>query len=153
LVYNILKIRTGFFTRIKVCKDEIIKQEAAAQKGKKAKQSNVVEDTSLTSLPLLVRTIHQHYRENDYIIKETFKALLQDQDHLNILINKGQFQFFKQFINYETFKAMLISEGKEDQISEARGRMSHEFLNQVNLVMYQFYNEIQFKQVKHSSIF
>jgi hypothetical protein len=48
---------------------------------------------------------------------------------------------------------MLISEGKEDQISEARGRMSHEFLNQVNLVMYQFYNEIQFKQVKHSSIF
>ena len=76
LVYNILKLRTGFFTRIKVCKDEIIKQEAAAQKGKKAKQSNVVEDTSLTSLPLLVRTIHQHYRENDYIIKETFKTLL-----------------------------------------------------------------------------
>jgi hypothetical protein len=82
-------MRTGFFTRIKVCKDEIVKQEAAALKGKKAKQSNVVEDTSLTSLALLVRTIHQHYRENDYIIKETFKALLHDQDHLNILINKG----------------------------------------------------------------
>ncbi len=48
---------------------------------------------------------------------------------------------------------MLISEGKEDQINEARGRMSHEFLNQGNCTMYQFYNEVQFKQVKHATIF
>jgi len=31
--------------------------------------------------------------------------------------------------------------------------MSHEFMNQVNFTMYQFYNEIQFKQVKHATIF
>jgi len=115
IVYNSLKIRAGFFNRIKVSKDEIAKQEAA-QKGKKAKQSTVVEDASLTSLPVLIRTIHQHYRENDFIIKATFKALVQDPDLLNLYINKGQIQYFKQFINYETFKNMLTAEGKEDQI-------------------------------------
>jgi hypothetical protein len=77
IVYNCLKVRAGFFNRVKISKDEIAKQEAA-QKGKKSKQSTVVEDASLTSLPLLIRTIHQHYRENDYIIKGTFKALVED---------------------------------------------------------------------------
>jgi hypothetical protein len=93
------------------------------------KQATVVEDTTLTSLPLIVRTLHQHYRENDYLIKDTLRVLVEDPDRLNTLINKGQIQYFKQFITYETFKGMLTSEGKEDQINEARGRMSHEFLN------------------------
>ena len=29
IVYNCLKIRAGFFNRVKVCKDELAKQEAA----------------------------------------------------------------------------------------------------------------------------
>jgi len=77
IVYNCLKVRAGFYNRVKISKDELAKLEAA-QKGKKAKQSAVIEDTSLTSLPLLIRTVHQHYRENDYIIKGTFKALVED---------------------------------------------------------------------------
>jgi len=31
---------------------------------------------------------------------------------------------------------MLTTEGKEEQIKDVRSRMSHEFMNQVNLVMY-----------------
>ena len=77
IVYNSLKIRAGFFNRLKLSKDEVAKLEAA-QKGRKAKQSTVIEDTSLTSLPIIMRTIHQHYRENDFIIKQTLTDLIED---------------------------------------------------------------------------
>lgn len=78
VVYNSLKFRAGFYNRLKLSKDEISKMEAA-QKGKKAKQSTVIEDSSLTSLPIIMRTIHQHYRENDYIIKLTLRDLIEDE--------------------------------------------------------------------------
>ena len=48
---------------------------------------------------------------------------------------------------------MLTAEGKEEQIKDVRIRMSHEFMNQVNLTMYQFFTEVQYKQVKHATIF
>jgi len=59
-----MKARIGFFNRVKVAKEESAKQEANASKGKKGKiQSNVVEDLSVTSIVMFIKTIHQNYRE------------------------------------------------------------------------------------------
>lgn len=58
-MFNALKIRTGFLNRVHIVKDELAKLD----KNKKPKPSGYVEDTSISTLMVIMRVIHQFYRE------------------------------------------------------------------------------------------
>ncbi len=53
-VYNSLKIRTGFLNRVHIVKDELAKLD----KNKKPKPTGYVEDTSISTLMVIMRVIH-----------------------------------------------------------------------------------------------
>jgi hypothetical protein len=79
--------------------------------------------------------------------------IVEDEQTLHQLIQKGQIINFKHFINYEHFKALLSLCGQDGRLNEVRLAMSHEYFNKLNLVMYQLWCEIHFKGVKHATIF
>jgi len=58
-VFNALKIRTGFLNRVQIVKNEVAKLD----KNKKQKPSGFVEDTSISTLMIIMRVFHQFYRE------------------------------------------------------------------------------------------
>lgn len=58
-VYNSLKIRAGFWNRVKIVKDELAKLD----KNKKPKPAGYVEDNSISTLQVIMRVIHLYYRE------------------------------------------------------------------------------------------
>lgn len=78
-VYNSLKIRAGFLNRVKIVKDELAKLD----KAKKPKPAGYVEDTSISTLQVIMRVIHSYYRENDYIIKQIFSMIVEDESVLH----------------------------------------------------------------------
>lgn len=62
-------------------------------------------------------------------------------------------QFFKQAITYDHFKILLSKSGLEERLNEVRISISHEFLNQLNITLYQLWIEVSMKQLKVSAIF
>lgn len=86
-IYNSLKMRAGFINRLRLCKDELKLLESQA-KGKKARQG-VTDDPNYSPLGIVMRVLHSHYRENDFMIKQGLTELVKDEEHLKDMINKN----------------------------------------------------------------
>lgn len=86
-------------------------------------------------------------------MKKAISHLSSNEDYLKKVLNKNQIISFKQSVTYEHFKELLARNGQEDRLDEVRLGISHEFLNQVNLVLYQLWIEIGIKMAKHAQIF
>lgn len=133
-VFNSLKMRDGFLNRVNLVKEEIKFEELKA-KGKK-RVPGVTVDPKYTSLSVIMRVLKTQYSDNIYMIKEALSYLIKDEDFLKKLIQKNKIQSFKQTVNYEHFKALLAKNGQEERLDEVRLRMSNEFFNQLNFVLY-----------------
>lgn len=96
----------------------------------------VTEDPKYTSLAVIMRVLKTQYSDNIYMVKEALSFLITDEDFLKKLIQKNKIQSFKQTVNYEHFKALLTKNGQEERLDEVRLKMSNEFFNQLNLVLY-----------------
>lgn len=87
-IYNSMKMRTGFINRLFIAKEEI-KQIESQSRGRKQKPS-VADDPNSSSLFVVMRVLHLHYRENEYLIKGLLTDLVSDQEQLSMLIKKSQ---------------------------------------------------------------
>lgn len=135
LIYNIMKMRAGYLNRLRYVKEEI-RINDANQKGRKSRTS-VNDDPYNSSLQLVLKVLIQlYYKDNYQIVKESLSLMLVDHELFNQMILKNHIQYFKQAISYQHFKNLLVKCGLEDRLNEIRLKISHEFLNQLNFVMY-----------------
>jgi hypothetical protein len=91
-------MRVGYLNRIKLLKEE---QRILESKGKNKRPTALVEDHTASSLMLNIKVLHLHYKENDYLVKESLKELLFDEEKFSQMIKKNQLINFKQIITYE----------------------------------------------------
>ena len=97
-VYNSMKWRTAFLSRVKVAKEEH-KLWEVQQKKMGVKNLlfglNSQDDPISTPLIIVMKTFHNHFRDNDYFTKQALNYLISDQDRLSTFLNKGLIQQFK----------------------------------------------------------
>jgi len=91
-------MRVGYLNRIKLMKEE---QRILESKGKTKRPTALVEDHTASSLIINIKVLHLHYKENDYLVKESLKELLFDEEKFSQMIKKNQLINFKQIITYE----------------------------------------------------
>lgn len=91
-------MRVGYLNRIKLLKEE---QRILESKGKTKRPTTLVEDHTASSLMINIKVLHLHYKENDYLVKESLKELLFDEEMFSQMIKKNQLINFKQIITYE----------------------------------------------------
>jgi len=133
-IYNSMKIRAGFINRLKLVKEEL-KIAEAQMKGKKGKPG-VQDDPNYSSLSIVMRVLHNHYKDNEYLVKLALTELIKDEEYLKKLIAKNLLQSYRQIITYEHFKQYLERNGHLDRLNEVRLGMSNEYLNQLNIVLF-----------------
>ena len=75
-IYNTMKMRAGFINRLKVAKEEL-KQIESQMKGRKLRPG-VADDQNYTSIFIVMRVLHNYYRENDYLTKHTLTSFTED---------------------------------------------------------------------------
>ena len=55
----------------------------------------MTDDPYYTPIFVVMRTLHTHYRENDFLVKQMLTSIVDNEEYLNTIIVRNQIQYFK----------------------------------------------------------